>query len=286
MRGCTEESNKGKWSTEEGMKGKTRVGDLETVSDRQWWTGHEFLVALYGMQRLDMEAEAEMSGRGNTDGLRRMMGHWPKLRNDDGTPVLGLPMAVVQAFALEMMLKSLLSREGRDTEDQKYHKHQLKLLYEQLSERGQEGLQREYAAWVEQARMVIRLAGGRGNPEALKDLDRDLRSLLERHNNDFLGLRYQEAYEVERVVTDRLNMFLAVCAGDAMAHHKMKERKGEHEPYLLSGTTGRTRNEATERAKDLIVKYIANGGQDLADPGSPTSHGPEAVAGKTGRGGR
>ena len=163
------------------------------VSERQWWTGHEWLLAVYALQRIDMEAQANSRGEGDTEGLLRMIGSNPELRMDDGGSLLAGVIAVVQAFAMEKLLKSLLSSEGHDTDGSRdYWIHDLSKLRKMLSKGAQNALEREYRVWLEQARMVVERKGKYGNPGVLEDLDRDIWGLLERHKNDFKDLRYTE----------------------------------------------------------------------------------------------
>ena len=235
--------------------------DLDVVSERQWWTGHEWLLTLYALQRINMEVKAD------TERLRQIMGNSPSLRADDGHSVLGVSMAVVQAFAMEKLLKSMWSSEGVNTEEQSNRTHSLSCLYaKKLSKGLRERLTREYLAWVEQAKLALKHAPGEGNPKVLEDLETNLAALLSRHTGDFIDLRYSEAKDGGvRKIDDRLNMFLAVCAAEAVRHQEMLHARDPRERYQLSGTQGKTRNTLAADARTLIMKYMANGGQDLRD---------------------
>ena len=67
----------------------------------------------------------------------------------------------------------------------------------------------------------------------------------------------------ESYIEDRLNMFLAVCAADRVRHQKMEDKKDGAKRYQLSGSKGEDRKKLAKYAKTLIVKYMADGGQDL-----------------------
>ena len=166
-------------------------------------------------------------------------------------------MVVFRAFALEKLLKSLLTREGHDIEKEpKLRKHDLQLLYDALDEETKKRCQREYYTCASVAADLQRKTGFD------EKIELTLRNLLARHKDDFEEFRYAEGKD-EVWAKDGLNMFIAMVTLDMLLWEEDEEGDGDG-GYTLWDRSGRERKVHEATFKSLLRRYMANGGQDLA----------------------
>ena len=225
-------------------------------SKAKWAVAGSWAVTFFVMQRIYAEA---LKG---TKRQEELIGDADLVR--PANEKILIPMVCMQAFAIEQLLKSILLRGGVEPPGT----HDLAKLFGQMSQCTewpgvQKACQREYFAWREQALSLAREEGGM----ELK-IEPRLDQVLVRHRRDFETYRYPEQPKLGSEkpadpIRERMDMFLALCALEATRFQKICEDDYEGEQYALSGTQGQVRNVLTNRAKNLLRAFLADGGQNL-----------------------
>lgn len=227
-------------------------------SRRKWAVAGNWAVSLFVMQRIYGEA---LKG---TDRLAGLIGDVELVQ--PANEKLLTPMAVMQAFAIEQLLKSILLRGGTKPKKD----HHLGRLYRKLKRcPNWPGVKKlcdeEYSEWRQQAMELWREEG----VEKL-EIEPSLEALLEKHGSDFVKLRYaDEAPDGKfRPGKDRMDMFLALCALEATSFQAILDEGASGTKYSLTNSEGVVREGLSRWAKNLLRAFLADGGQDLSRMGN------------------
>ena len=228
-------------------------------SKEKWAMAGSWAITLFVLQRVYAD------GMHRTKRLASMIGD-PGLVQPVDEKLLA-PMACIQAFAIEQLLKSLAMRGGKTPKET----HDLKALYDGLG-RGctrwpkvQQCCQKEYHEWRKVALELVR-----EQPEGMGAglrIEPNLGRLLDKHKHDFVRMRYIEELPKEeaRPGRDRLAMFLCLCALEALRFQKIIDDDYDKQTrYSITGSGETEGSMLRTRGKSLINCYLADGGQDLS----------------------